>query len=408
MQPTGHPTAPTAQPDCIDHTNPDGSVWSDSYGTQYTCAWYALEDNCEEWGHTSMKNGLNANMACCVCGGGDDGSTTTTPTVKPTPFPTPEPTTAQPTPFPTPVTGFNFGSGCRDGDGSFTRDLPERYQMEELGIIPAGKFDVKIQLEADGDLDITLFDVGDTSKFPEGKAIVAWCSAEQVEAGFNCGLLQQAWKEKAKYKDMKITYSGFHGDGLNLGNEYIRIKGETSTDLMMKVFAYEVGEAKVTYSWAHSRTDCCRGVPDACGGTFTATLDEDQILRIGEIPVGKGDLRVSLDSDVDIDIQLYDMDDTSTWAEGQAIAGYCQGEPCNYGPLTTSGYNVIDYHDRTYVYSGYDGVDGQQGNEFIEIEGITNRNLMMTFYGYKAGTATVTYSYTEPSGDSAAVKSALG
>ena len=34
---------------------------------------------------------------------------------------------------------------------------------------------VEIRLTADADVDVQLFDTDDKSKFPEGKAIVAWC-----------------------------------------------------------------------------------------------------------------------------------------------------------------------------------------------------------------------------------------
>ena len=39
----------------------------------------------------------------------------------------------------------------------------------EIGEIPRGKKNLKIDLEADADVDIQLYDTEDTTKFPEGK-----------------------------------------------------------------------------------------------------------------------------------------------------------------------------------------------------------------------------------------------
>lgn len=401
VQPTQQPTFPihTAQPTtaptldsgCADKTIAGGLPWFDSYGSIYTCQWYTEPGNCERWGGTSTNFGMVANEACCVCGGGIDTST---------------PVTAEPTSAPTQA-GFDFGSGCEAGDGSFVKPLPVKDMLDDVGTIPAGKFDVEIQLTSDQDIDITLYDLSETGEFAEGKAIVQWCSLWDVkDPSKNCGLLGESPSEGTlNYKGMTITYSGYEGDGTNWGHEFIRIQGETSVDLRMKVFAYEAGNADVQYSWGQSQTDCCTGVANACGGSFVATLKQGEIIEIGEIPVGKGDLIVSLEADVDIDIQLYDLDDTAMFAEGQAIIAYCEPEAtCNYGPLTQEGAVSGTYRAVEYEYSGWDGVDGKKGNEYIRINGVTNHKLMMTFYGYISGPASVSYSYTEPQDDGSEVK----
>jgi hypothetical protein len=48
---------------------------------------------------------------------------------------------------------------------------------------------------------------------------------------------------------MTVRYSGYNGDGSNLGREYIIIEGVVSTDLTMKAFGYKAGTAKVDYFW---------------------------------------------------------------------------------------------------------------------------------------------------------------
>jgi hypothetical protein len=343
-----------------------------------------------------------------------DKPTTMTPSMQPTtskPSATPAaaPTNAAVTPTnaaaaPTSAGGFDWGDQCSAGSGRFGLELPERFAKETVGDIPSGKEGVVVYLEAGEDLDVVLYDKGDTSRFPEGKAIVQYCStSEKADPNQNCGLLGGSREESVEYKGMTITYSGYLGDQKGgKGNEYIKIVGTTSTTLSMGAYAYETGSASVKYEWATSTSDCCKGVYRACGGQFSTTVNKEAIVQIGSIPTGKRDLQVTLTSGVDVDVQLYDTDDVSGFEMGQAIVAYCStadrnDRSKNCGLLgSTSGAQTATYISRSYAYSGYNGVDGEKGNEYITIEGETNRNLMMYFYGYKAGDATVSYSYTQP------------
>lgn len=94
------PTPPTPN-ECTD--SPVG--WQDSYGDG--CDWYEPEGACESYGDSWANNdGITANMACCVCGGGTSSPSPNTqaPTKSPTPNPTAPPTnppTAAPTSSPT-------------------------------------------------------------------------------------------------------------------------------------------------------------------------------------------------------------------------------------------------------------------------------------------------------------------
>ncbi len=75
----------------------------DSDGVEYNCMWYAGSDDgvprCSEHGNDYAHAGVTANMACCVCGGGEKSSITSKPTTrKPTTRkPTPKPITRKPT-----------------------------------------------------------------------------------------------------------------------------------------------------------------------------------------------------------------------------------------------------------------------------------------------------------------------
>lgn len=293
--------------------------------------------------------------------------------------------------------GFDWGEGCLAGSGAFTQNLPVQLSYADVGEIPRGKWDIQVQLRASVDLDITLFDLEDISEeYPEGKAIVAWCSG----TGCNSGVLGMSSKPaEATYKGMTVKYSGYNGINGERGNEYIEITGETSTKMMMKAFAYKTGTAEVTYEWGESKSDCCLKI-GPCGGSFLQPIPLNNIITIGEIPVGKSDVYINLRSTEDVDIQIYDMDDTSNYSEGQAIVAWCAGFGCNKGVLNGSReeskfYPLNSRPSLLYTYSGYNGQNGQRGDEFIQIHGMTNRRLLMTAYGYKAGVANVTYSYID-------------
>jgi len=86
---------------CID--SPVG--WYDVDGPNFDCNWYASKDNCEIYGDDHENEGMTANEACCVCGGGDKLMPTTSPIAIPTP---------SPTAIPTPSPNGPSGSTCID------------------------------------------------------------------------------------------------------------------------------------------------------------------------------------------------------------------------------------------------------------------------------------------------------
>jgi len=296
--------------------------------------------------------------------------------------------TASPTAEPTPYT-FDWGSDCVAGSGEFNSTLAVKKSYSNVGdVIPVGKYDVLINLEAadDKDLDIWLFDMdADADTYPEGQAIVRYCTAKQLEdSAIDCGLIgQEDSVESVEHYRMNIEYSGWFE-----GSEYIKITGMTTRNLQMKSYAYEVGTAEVKYSWSAS----CAGTP------FTNSITKNDKQLVGTIPAGTQDVNIYLKSDngEDIDIQLYDLSDTSTFSEGAAIVAYCKTpSTCNYGPFTDddpiTGTTVGGI---PVAYSGWNGMDGDQGYEYISLTGTTTVDMDVYAYGYKAGTATVEYWWT--------------
>ena len=65
-------TPSSAPPDSKCTDNPQG--WYDSDGADYNCQWYALVNNCSNFGNGYANNGITANEACCACGGGNKGN----------------------------------------------------------------------------------------------------------------------------------------------------------------------------------------------------------------------------------------------------------------------------------------------------------------------------------------------
>jgi hypothetical protein len=131
--------------------------------------------------------------------------------------------------------------------------------------------------------------------------------------------------------------------------------------------------AAAQFDWG---TDC-----DGGDGFFAQYIDHYDATVIGEIPIGKRKVRIDLQSPEDVDIQLFDK------ATGTAIIAW------PYGLLNGPAVEEVDYEGVTYRYSGYNGVDGQYGHEYVEIVGDTNRVLVMKAFGYAAGHADVTYTF---------------
>ena len=104
--------------------------------------------------------------------------------------------------------------------------------------------------------------------------------------------------------------------------------------------------------------------------------------------MGKKDLRITLEAQSDVDIQLYDKAAAAVVTcgpDGKAIIGYFDGEDaCKKGFLGNNddgGEESATYSGLDFSYSGYSGVGGNLGNEYIQIEGVTNSVLNMKALG---------------------------
>ena len=125
-------------------------------------------------------------------------------------------------------------------------------------------------------------------------------------------------------------------------------------------------------------------------GTFEQQIvhyggDYENAATVGEIPQGIQGLKINLISDKDVDIRLYANN-------GDKIVHW------PHGLLNKSRLQTTSYQGADITYSGYNGTGGEKGHEFIQIDGNTPTAFTMKAFGYKAGYATVNYSWTGKEG----------
>lgn len=262
--------------------------------------------------------------------------------------------------------GFDWGSPCRAGTGTFTQPI-EKDAVVTVGTIPAGRVGVEIKLTSPEDVDIQLFD-------EDGTKVVQWPD----------GVLNGADQQSKTYKGVTITWSGYNGDGSNLGHEFIRLEGETANTFVMKAYGYAAGSAQVDYQWA-AKPDC----KDQGQGSFEQAIEKDAVVTVGTIPKGLANVRIELSSTVDIDVQLFDAID------GTAVVQWPDG--LLKDPTTCSA----NYGAFKVTWSGYNGDGTGKGNEYIELAGTTDRALVMKVFGYEAGSARVDYRWGDTGGTTA-------
>jgi len=260
---------------------------------------------------------------------------------------------------------FDFCSGSSNGggDGTFEQQIVYR-DFVEIGELPAGIEGILIELKSDKDVDIQLYDKQSNEK------IVHWPN----------GILSGENKQSTSYNGVTVEWSGFGGDGTGSGNEYIKVTGKTNRPFIMKAYGYRAGYATVNYSWTGGTASEC-DISNSGDGIFEQQIVEKKTVNIGDIPPGVNDLYIKLTSDKDVDVQLHDKEN------GTEIVSWPNGI------LNGQSKQSTTYQGMMIEWSGFNGDGTNYGHEYIKITGKTTRNLTMKAYGYKAGYATVEYSW---------------
>merc|ERR1711939_89462 len=146
--------------------------------------------------------------------------------------------------------GFKFGKNpCKKGFGTFKQKLALN-QRVNVGLIPAGRVNVRVELNTDKDVDTELWTADGKS------AVVAWRCLNHQSKKMKAKCIDSATKKIAKYMDIKIEYSGWLGVNAKFGHEYIRIIGKSKHAFMIRAFGYEAGWANVKYSWDGDVKQC--------------------------------------------------------------------------------------------------------------------------------------------------------
>ena len=261
--------------------------------------------------------------------------------------------------------GFDF-SEC-SGVKTFEQQI-EAYgnnteNAVEVGIIPTGIKGLQVTLESSKDIDIRLYGENNDK-------VVHWPN----------GILNEANEKTALYKGIGITYSGYNGSNGQKGHEFISLNGVTSTPMIIKAFGYQAGHAVVKYNWT-GKEGCSKNGKKT--GYFKQDILKNTITLVGDIPDNIENLEINLSSNKDIDIQLYGEDGTAIVKWSSTLA--------NKGILSGSSNAAIDYNGMYIEWSGYAGVNGQAGDEYIKVTPKTTEKLTMKVFGYQAGEADVTY-----------------
>jgi hypothetical protein len=256
-------------------------------------------------------------------------------------------------------TGFDWGDGCVGGDGTFNTYV-EKNAVIDVGELAVDRHGIVINLTSSEDVDVQLIDK------ETGHQIIAWPSGDLNGAGEEC----------TTYHGVEYCYSGYNGDGSNLGHEWIKVNGATNRPLIMKTFGYKSGDALVDYKWDAPSAGACN---DSGSGTFSQAIEKNATVDVGVIPSGKKNLAVTLTCSTDVDIQIYDGN--------VAIVMWPSGILSGPGKQTTT------YEGMKITYSGYNGDGTNYGHEYITIEGTVSKDLTMKAFGYKAGSAKVDYAW---------------
>ena len=258
---------------------------------------------------------------------------------------------------------FGQNSGVKFGSGKFSKFVP-RDDRAYVGKVPVGIKDLTINLTANVDLDIELWD-GDVF-------VVGW------ESGGHRALIYGETKTTGEYNGVQIEWSGWDGVEGRPGHETIRISGVTKNAFSMMAYGYNAGSVRVEYSWSGADVD---GPATNGAGRFSKAVPQNGRAVIGTIPAGVDGLEIDLTAKHDLDIELWDDD---VFVVGWQVNGI---KSLIYHRSPVSGF----YRGVKISWSGWDGVDGVKGSEYIRISGTTQNSYLMKVFGYQEGDVSVEY-----------------
>ena len=171
-------------------------------------------------------------------------------------------------------------------------------------------------------------------------------------------------------------WSDWYYDGMTAGfiNQNQRIEGIRIKIVKLKVIPREV---------VVEEDDGFDFGDDTGEGCFSSYLDTSESTVIGVIPAGVTNVRIQLTSEVDVDLEIYDG---STYGLNPIILYDSEDSyfDVDDGNPVEGWYPFEDSY--LYIsYSGWYGVDGNYGNEFIYIYGTLQNPILIAAYNYEDG-----------------------
>lgn len=128
--------------------------------------------------------------------------------------------------------GFDFGDDT--GEGCFSSYL-DASESTVIGVIPAGVTNVRIQLTSEVDVDLEIYDGSTYGDNP----IILYDSEDSYFDVDDGDPVSGHYPFEDSY--LYISYSGWHGDGVSEGNEYIYIYGTLQNPILIAAYNYEDG-----------------------------------------------------------------------------------------------------------------------------------------------------------------------
>lgn len=119
-----------------------------------------------------------------------------------------------------------------------------------------------------------------------------------------------------------------------------------------------------------------------CRGSLEDHVPQGSRIHVGELSAGSLEAEIDLESEVDLDIQLYDGSSPVVGLPNRFINGLDE---------VTGEYAGAEIH-----YSGCSGDKTGDGNEFIEMDGILERDLDIYVYAYEGGVVSLEYESMPP------------
>jgi hypothetical protein len=253
---------------------------------------------------------------------------------------------------------FDWGDTCEGGFADLKPTLTDE-EVLTLGLIPTGMLGVRVTLSADAAADLVVYDK------ISGTAIL----------GPEDALLKSGTAGCVSYYGATYCADGAASD---TNAESFEVQGVTTRELVVRLSCGGDGEAVVDYLWGAQP-----GCESVLSESFEYELKSSETLVATTVPQGAENVLITLTSDSDIDLQLF---------EGETPLVYWAGDDDAKGLLSGADPESAEHEGLSMTYSGFSGTDTGPGHEFIKLQGTVPADLEVRVFGYQSGSAQISVS----------------